>query len=165
MRQPEFLCLVVVGALSVACGGDEGGSGGGGGSKKLDACAIVTQSDATALFGQPAEKGASGSPAIDPAMLGECLWEWQNAVADSHLLQFRVWEGAGYYNPDTKAVPFAIGDEGAVHSDPSWGVDVQWKQGDRIGDLSYFTVGAVPKAMTKVEDVKALALSAAAKLK
>lgn len=150
---------------SAGCGDDSGQSGGGGGGNdKIDACAIVTQSDATALFGQPAEKD-TGAPSVDPALRGECQWSWQDAQANSHTLQFRVWKGESYYSPGSKAEPFAIGDKGVVEADPVWGVDVQWVQGDSVGDLSYSTVGSVPDATTKVDAVKTLALSAASKLK
>lgn len=152
-------------ALATACGGGDDGGGGGGNGPKLDACAIVSQSDAEKLFGKPAEQGkASGS--VDPALLGECVWEWEDAQANSHLLQFSAWQGESYYQPSAKATPFVIGDKGVIEVGGGLvGVDIQWLQADRVYDLSYFTVGNVPDATTRVDDVKALALAASAKLK
>lgn len=164
MRDETIGVLLTLALLATGCGGDEGGNGGGGGSNKIDACAVVTADDASSLFGQPAEKD-SGAPSVDPALMGECLWSWADADANSHLLQFRVWKGEEYYTPSNNAEPFAIGDKGVVKSDPVWGVDVQWLQGDKAADLSYSTVGSVPKAETKIDAVKALALATAAKLK
>lgn len=165
-RGRSFGFLLTLAALATGCGGDDGGGGGGGGTGgggSIDACSIVTQADASALFGQPAEKDASGSPNV-PGMAGECLWSWSDASANSHLLQFRVWNGEAYYSPGANAEPFAIGDKGAVSTDPTWGVDVTWLKGDTVGTLAYSTVGNVPDATTKVEAVKTLALSAAAKM-
>ncbi|MBI3206481.1 MAG: hypothetical protein HYZ29_33400 [Myxococcales bacterium] len=170
-----FLRRALVGGLFVlatACGGGDSGGGGGGntggtggGGQVLDACAIVTQSDADQLFGKPAEKGKpSASP--DPALLGECVWQWEDAEANSHLLQFSAWEGESYYQPSAKATPFAIGDKGVIEVGGGLvGVDIQWLQASRVYDLSYFTVGKVPDATTRVDAVKALALQTATKLK
>jgi len=171
MREKAFgawVCAASTALFAVGCGGDGGGGGGGGGvggggSNKVDACTIVTAADATALFGQTAVK-ESGAPSTDPALLGECQWGWSDPSANSHTLQFRVWEGASYYVPGSKAEPFAIGDKGAVESDPTWGVDVQWMKGDKVADLNYSTVGITPDASAKVDAVKALALSAAGKI-
>ncbi|MBK8995540.1 MAG: hypothetical protein IPM35_07315 [Myxococcales bacterium] len=164
MRDKTIGVLLALALSATGCGGDEGGNGGGGGSNKIDACAVVTADDASSLFGQTAEK-ESGAPSVDPALLGECQWGWADANANSHTLQFRVWEGEQYYVPGSKAEPFAIGDKGVVESDPTWGVDVSWVQGNKVADLSYSTVGISPDATTKLDAVKALALSASAKLK
>ena len=59
-----------------------------------------------------------------------------------------------------------IGDKGVIEVGGGLvGVDIQWLQAGRVYDLSYFTVGNVPDATTRVDDVKALALAASAKLK
>lgn len=153
-------------SLATACGGDESGGGGGGGNpKKIDACAIVTQADASQLFGVPATPGKP-SGAVDPALIGECIWEWQDSQANSHLLQFYVWEGEDYYEPSAASTPFAIGEKGVIDvSGGLIGVDIHWLQTGKVADLSYFTVGNVPDELTKVDEVKALALAASAKLK
>jgi hypothetical protein len=153
-------------SLATACGGDESSGGGGGGNpKKIDACAIVTQTDAEQLFEVSATLGKP-SGAVDPALIGECVWEWEDSQANSQLLQFYVWEGASYYNPSKNSTPFAIGEKGSIDvSGGLIGVDVHWLQAGKTVDLSYFTVGSVPDANTKVDEVKALALAAATKLK
>ncbi len=155
--------LLTLALSATACGGDKSGNGGGGGSNKIDACAVVTVDDASTLFGQPATKD-TGAQVTDPALLGECLWTYETPAADSHLLQFRVWDGKSYYNPGSKSEPFVVGDQGAIQVDSYLGVDIAWLSGERAVELSYSTVGNVPDATTKVAEMKALALATDSKL-
>jgi len=150
--------------LLAACGGAQNEGAGGGGTPKIDACTIVTQDDASSLFGVPATQD-TGVPVPDANMISECLWGWQNADNDSRLLQFRVWDGLQYYSVPTDSQPLAIGDQGFVRTHPVAGVDVGWTQKSLSVQLAYSTVGAsVPEATTQVEAVKALAQKAAAAL-
>ena len=153
-------------SLATACGGDESSGGGGGGNpKKVDACAIVTQTDAEQLFEVSATLGKP-SGVVAPALIGECVWEWQDAYANSRLLQFYVWEGEDRYIPNKNSTPFAIGEKGSIDvSGGLIGVDIQWLQAGKVADLSYFTYGDVPDELTKVDELKALALATATKLK
>jgi len=133
------------------------------GSAKLEACALVTQDDASRLFGKPASRYA-GTPVLDPNLIGECLWSWDSETS-SHLLQFRVWNGQQYYAamPESKPVDFA--ETGFIRSHPMAGVDVGWVRNGKTVSLSYSTVGPdAPKAETRVEQVRELAAAVNSKL-
>jgi hypothetical protein len=84
---------------------------------------------------------------------------------NSQLLQFRIWDKSYYFEP-TGAEAFAVGEKGYVAKGSFDSVDVGWVQGDISADLSYSTTGpsAPPDASLKKEQVKTLALAAAAKL-
>ncbi len=126
------------------------------GSKQVDACSIVTQQDATALFGQPASP-QQGAATLDPNMIGECLWTWDTEGANQ-LLQFRIWNGARYYGASPGTEPFEIGEKGYIRAHPMAGVDIEWVQKDKTISLSYSTIGkGVPKATSKIEELKTLA--------
>lgn len=162
-------CALALTALALgvgACGGEggnEGGSGGSGGGS-FDACAVVTQADADALFENAASK-ETGTPITDPNLLGECLWGWQDASANSELLQFRVWNGAEYYGtPPADSQAYAIGDKGYVRVDSIAGIDIAWVQGSRTVNLSFSKVGTPPDPATKLDGVKALAQKASGAL-
>ncbi len=165
-----FLATLVI-SLLPACGAETGsppereGAASDAVTGAIDGCAVVTQDDATALFGKPAVR-QEGQGFRPPMMLAECMWTWDTETANQ-LLQFRVWDTEqGYSRPeDEYTQTFAIGDRGHVRVHPLAGVDVEWTQGNRTIGLSYSKVGAeVPEAATKTDAVKALALSAAAKL-
>ncbi len=160
--------------LIAACGGEEAApddaaqlpseAAPAGEAGKVDACRIVTQEDATALFGNPASPD-TGTPVLDPNMLGECLWTW-DSESSNQLLQFRVWNGTMYYGeaPDD-AQPMDLGEQAYVRTHPIAGVDVAWVQGGKTVTLSYSKVGPdVPDPRTKSEAVQQLARKAAAQL-
>jgi len=154
-----------LGLFLAGCGGDSGGGGGGGsggGAQKIDACKLLTQDDATQLFGQTAAQD-SGAQITDPHLLGECLWRWEDATTyDSQTIQFRLWDGENYYSEPTSAEPFAIGDKGYVGTDAFDSVDIGWLQGTVAVDLTYTTGGpTIYKATTKKDETKALALKVA----
>ncbi len=131
----------------------------------LDACALVTQADASVLFGQPATR-QEGSEIAVPIMLGECLWTWDAPTANQ-LLQFRVWSTEqAYSRPSDEFVQdFRLGDRGHVHAHPQGGVSIEWIQGGKMIGLSYSKVGsAVPSPLTKTEAMKELARKVAGKL-
>lgn len=150
-------------AVSAACGGDDDG---GAQSAEIDACAIVTQEDATGLFGQPASPD-EGALVTDPALLGECLWTWEAADASSDLLAIYVWDDQNglYYTEAEGAEPFDIGEEGYILVDDTTGIDIGWKQDAKAIYLDFFTIGPmVPAATTRVDAVKAIAQQAEARL-
>lgn len=163
-----------------ACGDDSSDSGGqqqapapnaSDQSENTSACDIVTQSDATQLFGKPAVKD-EGAMVVDPAMSGECLWSWESEEYDSQLLQVRIWNGnPGLYYTETADVPGAqaldIGDRGhvTVTEGALGGVDIEWLQDGKTVSLTYSTVGnGVPDPEDKVEELKQLAQKASDKL-
>lgn len=132
----------------------------GNGAATADACKLVTQEDASQLFGKPASPEESGAFVIDPNMVSECLWTWDSPEADNQLLQFRIWNGEMYYSEpsDSYTQTLDIGDKGNIRVHKTAGVDIQWVQDGKTIDLSYSTVGTgVPDPTTKVEEVKALA--------
>lgn len=175
MTRPIARSSIVTLALTVAaCGGSTSqdtaapgaattppgasASRGAASGSSVDACALVTQADATALFGQPAARQASATGAV-PMMIGECLWTWDAETANQ-LLQFRVWSSTqGYSRPaDEFTTDLTLGERAHVRAHPQGGVDVEWVQGGRMFTLSYSKVGsAVASPTTKTEAVVALA--------
>lgn len=163
----NVLILLASAVLAVGlpgCGNDsEPASGVGAGAEgsapvvgpaaEKSACDLVTQADASALFGQPAspQTGYQGA-----AMFDQCLWTWDTETANQ-LLQFSIWDVRAY-SPPEDSEPIALGQQGFVRVHPLAGVDVGWIQDDRMISLAYSTVGAeVPRAETKAEQVKELA--------
>ncbi len=132
-----------------------------------DACRLVTQEEATSLLGVAASRGTSGNTVVDPAMIGECLWEYDTPTTNQ-LLQVRVWESPKYYGApqDEFTTPFDLGEKGYLRAHPGAGVDIVWIQGGRVVELSYSTVGSSgdPRAIDHVEEVKALARKASGRL-
>ena len=132
----------------------------------VDACRLVTEDEASSLFGKPASRG-KGTLVVDPAMIGECLWEYDTPTANQ-LLQVRVWSSARYYSAprDEWTTPFDLGEKGYLRVHPGAGVDAVWVQGGRSVEVSYSTVGSAgdPQAVDRVEAVKALARRAAGRL-
>lgn len=184
MHASGFSCgLVALALLGAGCGGDdgEGGSAQDGGANsgaqagasasskgKLDACKIVGEQDATALFGQPAKRDAD-ELVVDPALLGQCQWTYEKedeigSVA-SQSLQFYVWDGAEYHSVPPDAEPLEVGEDGYVKASEALGVDTGWVQDGRAIALSYFSIGTgMPSNASKVSAMKALALEISARL-
>ncbi len=174
MKQRSSLeaATVLVVALAVA------GCGGGGGEvvheagsaetgvdaaptkSEPNACELVTREDATALFGQPASPD-SGTPAY--GMIGRCLWTWDSETSNQ-LLQFHMWDQVAYDRPDDSET-LDLGEKGYVRAHPVAGVDISWIQEGRTISLSYSTIGPeAPEAVSKVEEMKALARRVARRL-
>ena len=119
----------------------------------VDGCAIVTQADATALFGQPASPD-SGHGAV--TMITQCLWTWDTDTSNQ-LLQFHIWDPLGYDMPED-AEALDIGEGGYIRAHPVGGVDVAWLQGGQLISLAYSTIGPdAPRATERAEQVVALA--------
>lgn len=136
------------------------------GPAKVDACKVVTQADATTLFGVPAVR-QEGVTVTDPSMLGECIWH-HATEAGSHQLQFRVWASPQYYAPpeDEFTKPLNVGEKGYVRVHSASGVDIAWVQGGQVYELSYFTVGdaSIPKATDRVDALTQLAKTTSGRL-
>jgi hypothetical protein len=173
----KWIAMLSIVAVAAACGGSDQGeeraSAPAGASakqsqasgSKIDACALVTQADATTLFGQPATR-QEGSKIAAPMMIGECLWTW-DAETSNQLLQFRVWSTEqAYSRPEDEFVQdFPLGDRGHVHAHPQAGVSIEWIQGGKMIGMHYSKVGsAVPSPVTKTEALKELARKVAGKL-
>jgi len=171
MRGNQVIVLSMSLSMWAACGkgetGDKAGAGAATGAAptlasttgatQRDACALVTQEDASTIFGMPAKKQTNpGTP--DPAYLGGCDWTYQAPDNSNQLLQIDVWGKDSYYTEEEGAKPFAIGDKGYIAVSDLRGVDMAWVQKGQVVVLSLFSVGpSVPKATTKVEEMKALA--------
>jgi len=127
---------------------------------QTDACQLVTEDDASALFGQPATLD-SGPSAF--GMIAQCLWTWDTPTSNQ-LLQFQIWDQVAYDRPED-AEALDLGEEGYVRAHPMAGVDITWVQDGRTISLSYSTLGPeAPVATSKVEEVKALARTVAGRL-
>lgn len=132
---------------------------------RSDPCALLTQADATALFGRPATTYTEGARTPD-SKLNACGWDYDYPDNSSHLLQLVVYDSDIAYSQDPASTPFAIGDKGNVRVSDLSGVDVMWVQKGKTYLLSYSTVGpsAVPDDTARAEQVKALAKTIAARL-
>ena len=156
---------VLVALALVACGGGDDGASGTGDKENFEACDLLTQADATALFEEPAEPEA-GPIVTDPDYLGDCSFRYDTPDGRGmKLLSLNVWGDSAYYSPGLDAEPFDIGDQGSLNeqgstdSDAGWGIDVSWTQGDVTASLGYFTIRAgTPDRLATIDDVKALAL-------
>ena len=133
---------------------------------KFAACTFITVKDAEALFGHPAtQKQGPTTP-----LHGECHWGYDAPDNSSHLLQLHIWTEEFYKQGgefvDADAQPFAIGErKGNIKVSDLTGIDISWVEKGRFIQVSYSTVGpSVPKATTKVEEVKALARKVSAAL-
>jgi hypothetical protein len=99
----------------------------------------------------------------DHAAHGECDWDYDAPDNSSQLLQLNIWTEDFYKQGgelvDADAQPFAIGErKGNIKVSDLTGIDISWVEKGRFIQLAYSTVGpSVPKATTKVEEVKALA--------
>ncbi len=168
LRLPGAMLAALLLVLAVsACGSSTGGNAGdtqaagqNGGPDQIDACSIVTQQDATQLFGKPASP-QQAQLNVDPNMLGECLWTWDTQTSNQ-LLQFRIWNGPQYYgNPPADSQPLDIGDKGYTRKNEFSGVTIEWVQNGKTITLDYSTIGSdVPNAATKSDAVKNLAQKA-----
>jgi hypothetical protein len=174
----QALLIAMLSIAAVACGDDasadgssDGGGAGSGASPQpgeIDACAIVTQQDASELFGQPAVP-EQGTPVVDPALIGECLWTYEVedeiGSVSSQLLQFYVWEGEMYHSVPEPSEPFAVGQDGYLVVSDLSGVDIGWIQDGNAIALSYFSIGDnMPTHASRVEPMKALALEVSDRL-
>lgn len=148
--------------LLTACGDAEGPPPAGAVEEPaaIDACAIVTAEDATAVFGQPASPD-SGHTGV--TMIAQCLWTWDTDTSNQ-LLQFHIWDPMGYAMPED-AEPLDIGDGGYIRSHPVAGVDIAWLQDGRLISLAYSTIGPdAPQATERSEQLLALARKVADRL-
>lgn len=166
MRIIDLISIPAVAALLAACGGgDDGGDTQQ--PATIDPCELVTQPDAEAVFGYPASPDEEGADVVDPAYLGECLWTYEFPDYSSLLLAIYVWDNSNglYYTADADSEPLDIGEEGYIKVDDLTGVDIGWRQDGVAIYLDYFTTGpSAPDATDKLEEVKAVALEASARM-
>jgi hypothetical protein len=159
----------VLASTVLACGDDDdaspGQDGGAAGSSpaagELEACELVTQQDASALFGQPATRD-DDAQVVNRGLLGQCLWTYEVedeiGSVSSQLLQFYVWDGPVYHSVPANSDPLDVGEDGYVAASAAAGVDIGWVQDERAILLSYFSIGDdMPANLSKLEPMKALA--------
>ena len=165
----RFLGLVAVAlAMTIvftACGAEKKSdsgqpAAGGNSAATADACKIVTQEDATKLFGKPAIQMTEGTQ-LEASMAKSCNWTWDTDT-QNQLLQFSIWNGEQYYDANLiEAQPIDIGDKGLIRI--SGMVTIQWLQNGKTINLAYSTTDLtpggreIPQASAKVEEVKQLA--------
>lgn len=143
---------------------EDGPLGGSGGASGIDACAIITQADASKIFGKEAEFESS-SPLVND-VVGSCTWAppYQEGVY-SQTLGLTFWRGAIHMGTGSGAEPLAIGDKGYVKTDNSGTISIviiKWLSGEIVADLQYATFGpSAPEASTKKEQLKSLAVEVA----
>lgn len=164
--------LVIIVAVSfAACKKEEGAgehkpaSGGASGSAAtstdVDACKLVTQADATALFGVPAEPyEANVGPT--PTSTSKCDWQHDFPDNSSWLLQFSIYDSTsvfGAYSPEPFQEAFAIGEKGVAGAQRDHRVAVMWVQKGKTVTIDLSSTGpkGEPKAAPKLEQVKQLA--------
>jgi hypothetical protein len=135
-----------------------------------DPCNLVTQSDATALFGGPAVKKQSGHD--------ECLWGYDSPGHSSLSLRVQVRDIASLHEPDIVVMRTHITYSGHPDPDPpitqhvslgpngglieasnSDGVGVHWQHGDKyIIHLRMMWLGpSAPKPTAEIDPMKQLA--------
>jgi hypothetical protein len=120
-------------------------AGGDAGAGLPDACVLVTEADATELFGVPARAAVDASP-VD--LGASCIYE--NAGSDDlgeagHLLQVRVFPGEQFFSTETfddERNLDDLGDRAFVRSGEGAlaGVDVQFVEDGKTVTFSYSTV-------------------------
>ena len=149
----------------------------------VDPCELLTQEDATKLFGVHAEKQRN----TEPARVGvACFWQGGGEDAErggdggkgddgdngrsqvSHLLLFRIYAGEAYYGDvfyeekDREAVS-GLGERAFLARDPvTGGLDLQWVQNGLTLMLNYSTFSFEEadrddEALRHADDVIALA--------
>lgn len=142
--------LVVVAALALgACssGSSDDASGStpssagtqGNGTDGSDvACKLVTQADATKLFGVEAITAENASPGNE---ISVCMWQASDAENHGFLLQVRVYGDEFHYGGDTNLFPNAesisgLGDKAFVNNGPA-GADVQFVKDGKTYSVNY----------------------------
>lgn len=162
MRIIHLISIPALASLAIACGGGDDGAQ----PATIDPCALVTKADAEGVFGYPASSD-QGTGVVDPAFLGECLWTYEFADDSSLLLAIYAWDNSNglYYTAEDDSEPFGVGEEGYIKVDELLGVDIGWRQDDVAIYLDYFTTGpSAPSATDKIEEVKAVAMQASARM-
>lgn len=126
----------------------------------VGACELVSQQDASALFGQPAAP-QSGPSAM--YMIDQCMWAWDTDTA-GQLLQFQIWDPIAYSAPGGSE-PLDLGEGGYIDRNAYMGVDLAWIQDGRMITFAYSSVGPVtPPAKDRAEQLLALARQVADRL-
>lgn len=144
-----------------------GGSGGNGSqTASATACKLVTQAEATTLFGTQATQIADSSPTNLAKSV--CLWNAKPDRLLSYLLQIRVYDRAVFYTgnlPGYSALP-GVGDRAAINVLPGGStIMTSYQKGNTVVAISYgvhqITTGARKTAEAQKDALVALVKQAA----
>lgn len=118
-------------------GDNNGGSSGSSGSGA--ACKLVTQADATKLFGVEAKAKENASPGDEASV---CIWQADDAENHGFLLQVRVYDDEFHYGGDSDIFPNAetiagLGDKAFVNKGQQAGTDVQFVKDGKTYVVNY----------------------------
>ena len=160
--------LLIVAAIAIgACGGgsskdassnsnSNSNSSSNGGGKKTDssaACKVVTQADATKLFGVEAKEGDNASPGNESSV---CIWQADDDADHGYLLQVRVYDDVFHYGEDFMdgAEKVAgLGDKAFVSAkDTIAGTDVQFVKDGKTFAVNYGITNVMAKVKKSAAD-------------
>lgn len=121
---------------------------------EIDGCELLTQEDATGLFGEEATRGDADSLGV----YGECDWIWESGE-DLQKVQMTIFEGEEYYNKTPGYEDLDIGDEGYMNvSEGAQVIDIGWRQDGKTVVLNYINVGdGMPEVTALADDMEVLA--------
>src|SRR5215475_8587249 len=121
------------------------------------ACALVTQKDAEAVFGNPAKR-FHGTGKIENEAT-ECDWDHDFPDGSSQLLQLDLYPAAEFQQVHSEgAQPLSVGEKGYITTGEALGIEIGFVHKDKFVLLSYPTTGpSAPKALDRIDAVKALA--------
>jgi hypothetical protein len=147
--------------------------------RHIDACALVTESDASELFGRPAAR--------KPAVPGECVWSHDAADRSSWSLRITLKDITrsdepvivvakteltinGVPDPDpavVRDIPLGLAG-GILEASNSQGVGVHWLHGERTNrysvELRFMSRGpSAPLPTTKIDPMEQLAQKVASR--
>jgi hypothetical protein len=126
------------------------------GGKRTDsttACKVVTQADASKLFGVEAKEGDNASPGNESSV---CVWEADDDADHGYLLQVRVYDDVFHYGEDFMdgAVKVAgLGDKAFVSAkDTIAGTDVQFVKDGKTFAVNYGITNVMAKVKKQASD-------------
>jgi len=160
---------------SASAGGTNRGnskSTSGSSSASVAACKLVTQSDATALFGHPAAQttDASAGNGLDQS---SCIWKADTAPGTAngqdYLLQIRTYNQSAFFSPN--AIPGSQSVSGVGDAAYTYGegdlYTIVFKKGGEVVHIAYsihdFTNGGM-NAKSQAAQLKSVAQAAAGRL-
>ena len=139
-------------------------------SREVDACRIVTQEDASSLFGRRAFPIGGGSR--ESGLAGYCQWGWESGRAVG-ALEIRVWNAVRFRTEPQGWAKFDIGERGYIRVESNTGeragpdVEIVWVQERRTYAVSYTVVGrgdtGEPDPQKRADELKVLLLKAMAR--
>jgi hypothetical protein len=123
-------------------------------SKKTDAaCKLVTEDDATKLFGVAAEPGDNSSPGTETSV---CIWTADDTENHSFILQVRVYDDIYHYGGDLfpQAEKLSgLGDKAFVSKGKSIaGTDVQFVKDGKTFAVNYAITNVMAKTKKTAAD-------------